>query len=922
MGKIKMITVKKIAQFLTAFIMTLSVTAYLPENHTAAQSPVTGSGAVGADFTYIQNVYEVNAETMFGADKTGTSFTQAQLQNALDYARDNASDETMIKVYIPKGTYLLQSRLTVYSNTWIYCEDGVVFKRCTANGPLLCSASIGTGGYDDTHNIVIEGGTWDGNTDYYRNWVGFSNIRFGHCSNIMLKNMNVINNQGGHHVEIGGAKGVTIEGCSFSGYFDNLGNDKEAIQLDTMNSAEVFVGYQPFDDTSCEDIVIRNNTFTDIPRGIGSHSATVGVYYKNIIIENNTFNNMSGIAMIMYNYKNCTIRNNVVNGCTSGMELKNMSGHPDNNFHAPAIGGIFNIIEKIFPFSDTIIENNSITTSYHKEQGYATGIIVSGYKVQNAKNIPDYNYKISGVIIKNNEINTVGAGITMLNAFDCTVSENNIYFHGEGEHFSDKNTVNMSDCSDVTFSGNFINSASRNGIVIQRGGQNTISNNVIQNTNYIGVNVKESSNSNKIISNNIIDSGHHGILINSGSSAEINDNSIERASGAGIIAYGNSSCTAQNNYINGSGQHGIIMENVNHADVISNTVSNSAKDGVLIYRNTSGVKLDSNLIINSGKNGVTVCKNCKNGINLQNNTIKKAKQFGISVNTNANAFVSGNTIENINSYKICVSKDSSVSIPKITGMKATQQSANSVKISYNRVSPTAVYNIYRKSGKNGSYKLIKTTSALSYTDSKLSSNTYYYKVRAYENANNKQIFGGYSSELYFKSGSQITISDAAFYVKEKVTYTGTAIKPSVTVKKNGKVLKNGTDYTVSYSSNTNIGKAKAVVTGKGAYKGSKTLYFEIFLKRQNILNVSAGKNQISFSWNKSGYADGYEYQISLSPDFKNASIMSIKNNSITSKKILGMSSGKTYYVRVRDYKNVSKIKYSGDWSQLKQIICE
>ena len=41
------------------------------------------------------------------------------------------------------------------------------------------------------------------------------------------------------------------------------------------------------------------------------------------------------------------------------------------------------------------------------------------------------------------------------------------------------------------------------------------------------------------------------------------------------------------------------------------------------------------------------------------------------------------------------------------------------------------------------------------------------------------------------------------------------------------VLKNGTDYTVSYSNNKNVGKATVKITGKGKYGGVITKTFKI-----------------------------------------------------------------------------------------------
>ena len=59
------------------------------------------------------------------------------------------------------------------------------------------------------------------------------------------------------------------------------------------------------------------------------------------------------------------------------------------------------------------------------------------------------------------------------------------------------------------------------------------------------------------------------------------------------------------------------------------------------------------------------------------------------------------------------------------------------------------------------------------------------------------------------------------------SYTGKNITQSITVKYNGKTLKNGTDYTVSYSNNKKVGTATVKITGKGSYTGTITKTFKI-----------------------------------------------------------------------------------------------
>ena len=70
--------------------------------------------------------------------------------------------------------------------------------------------------------------------------------------------------------------------------------------------------------------------------------------------------------------------------------------------------------------------------------------------------------------------------------------------------------------------------------------------------------------------------------------------------------------------------------------------------------------------------------------------------------------------------------------------------------------------------------------------------------------------------------------------KTSFTYDGKAKTPAVTVKYNGIVLKEGTDYTAAYTANTNAGTAKAAVTGKGNYAGTKAASFTITKAGQKI----------------------------------------------------------------------------------------
>ena len=98
--------------------------------------------------------------------------------------------------------------------------------------------------------------------------------------------------------------------------------------------------------------------------------------------------------------------------------------------------------------------------------------------------------------------------------------------------------------------------------------------------------------------------------------------------------------------------------------------------------------------------------------------------------------------------------------------------------------------------------------------------------------------GGNSGNGSDISQSSITLSSYDYY------YSGSACRPSVTVKQESKALYSGTDYTVSYSNNINAGTAKVTVTGKGNYYGTASKTYTIW-KADQTLNVTASSNTVS-----------------------------------------------------------------------------
>ena len=103
---------------------------------------------------------------------------------------------------------------------------------------------------------------------------------------------------------------------------------------------------------------------------------------------------------------------------------------------------------------------------------------------------------------------------------------------------------------------------------------------------------------------------------------------------------------------------------------------------------------------------------------------------------------------------------------KVLGIKATSNSYNSIKLTWNKaINGANGYAVYRSTSKDGKYTLRKTITSkntIEFTDTGLDTNTtYYYKVRAYRMIADKKKYGSYSEIVCAKpvlSKTTITVS--------------------------------------------------------------------------------------------------------------------------------------------------------------------
>ena len=152
------------------------------------------------------------------------------------------------------------------------------------------------------------------------------------------------------------------------------------------------------------------------------------------------------------------------------------------------------------------------------------------------------------------------------------------------------------------------------------------------------------------------------------------------------------------------------------------------------------------------------------------------------------------------------------------------------------------------------------------------------------------------------------------YIKPQV-YTGSEIRPKVEVYAAGNKLAKNIDYTLSYSSNSSVGKAKVTVKGIGKYTGTLTTSFRIKPRKLTLTSGRwTGKDQITLRWKKLAGVSGYEVYRSTNAKtgFKKIGY-STKTSAVNRK----LRSNQTYYYKVRGYKKVGDIFYYGTFDKIK-----
>ena len=281
----------------------------------------------------------------------------------------------------------------------------------------------------------------------------------------------------------------------------------------------------------------------------------------------------------------------------------------------------------------------------------------------------------------------------------------------------------------------------------------------------------------------------------------------------------------------------------------------------------------------------------------------------------------------VSEFSEVVSRICDLAQPKV---KIELSSKGNPKLTWGKVDGAVKYEVYRATSEKGTYKLIKTTTSTSFTNTSVTEGkTYYYKVKAIAK---KSAANSAYSEIVVRIGKleqpKVTGSNAAASGKVKLTWdkVDNAEKYEVyrATSKSGKYTLMKTTTGTSYT-NTSATVGKTYYYKVRAVAGTiKSDYSEIVtrtcdLAQPEVKITLSSKGNPKLTWDKVDGAVKYEVYRATS---KSGTYDLIKTTTSTSFTNTSITEGKTYYYKVRAiaeksaansaYSEVASIKIAGE----------
>lgn len=694
----------------------------------------------------------------------GENFTAA-VQAVLDKV-GNKDSETLTRIVIPDGEYQLSdSALKIKNNTILdlrgtegsktvdtsddYRADGkgnvIIYQPTTEWEPhsLRCGEKDDDSyGYDWYENMTVLGGTFVGKRqDGTQSTYNACNLRFGHATNLRLIGIQVLENYGGHHMEIGACKDVLVADCYFSGYQDGREDDYsdgesiEAIQIDVSHQEmRNFSTFGREDDLATCKMTVTDCEFDDVRRGVGMHHSVFGSPYKNIVVKENVFRNIEDRAICLVYAENAEVKDNVIESAGSGITFSYMAG---KQHYQPNVG---QKVESIVNFtsSSSIHDNVIYLDDTKKVWGDSTakfGIRVGGEDVTEEVGLANEmvvgTYDICQVEIKNNtigiaegkkELKEVRSGILVQYAESCDVDGNEVDLNGCDEAGDESYAgILVAKSTNVGVTNNTVegifNGANNSGILIS-GYDGTeskeISGNVINSPSRYGINYYDVTNEALCVYYNEINNpGAAGICVAESTINEVRYNTINNSGDSALMIVNNSSVVrANNNTIASPAGHGVIISGGSYAKYSnSNTITSPQKSGIMVY-GSEAYSIYGNNISNAQSSGIAIESGSKASY-IDNNTITSPVSYGILINSKSSLAkrAQSNTITTPGNSGVMVTSGSSaadiksntINTPTKNGIRVYGTNTSATNINSNTINNAKAYGVLVENGATVTY---------------------------------------------------------------------------------------------------------------------------------------------------------------------------------------------------------------------------
>ncbi len=281
---------------------------------------------------------------------------------------------------------------------------------------------------------------------------------------------------------------------------------------------------------------------------------------------------------------------------------------------------------------------------------------------------------------------------------------------------------------------------------------------------------------------------------------------------------------------------------------------------------------------------------------------------------------------------------SALATPVISSVYSTVQT--SAKVTWGCVDGADGYQLYRSTEANGVYTCVKTITSgttTRYTNVGLTiGQTYYYKVRAYVTlSDGSRIYSGFSEvrympaavvfeKVYSNSTSRIRllwseVSGAEGYQiwradsEDGVYKIVKTITSGETVAYSNTGLESGKTYYYKMRAYTTVDGSKVF----GAYSDVYTV--AVMPEAPTLAAASSSSGIAKLSWNVVSGAAGYQIWRADSANGTYTLVKSITSGSTIRYSNSGLTSGKTYYYKVRAYTEVNGNKTFGAYSEVQSV---